>query len=62
MVWRCPGLREGCLIIPCLFGLFFVAVITMTFDRFLIDKAVAKDFVCITNRGGKARGELREVL
>ena len=39
------GLRQGCVIAPDSFNIFFVAVLTVAFDRFSIDKAVLDDFV-----------------
>ena len=39
------GLRQGCVIAPDVFTIFFVAVLTVAFDRFSIDKAVLDDFV-----------------
>ncbi|CAM9118947.1 unnamed protein product [Sphacelaria rigidula] len=56
------GFRQGCVIFPGLFNIFFAAMPTVTFDRLLINKAVAQDFIRIAERGRNTRDELGKLL
>ena len=50
------------MIAPDLFNIFFVAVLTMAFDRFSIDKAVLDDFVRVVARGDLTKEAAKRVL
>ena len=56
------SLRQGCVIAPDLFNIFFVAVLTVAFDRFSIDKAVRDDFVRVVARGDLIKEAAKRVL
>ena len=47
---------------PGLVNIFFVAVLTMAFDRFSIDKAVLDDFVRVVARGDLTKDAAKRVL
>lgn len=49
---------EGCVLFPALFSVFFAVVLTVTFDRFSINRAGAKDLIHIPRRGARTGGEL----
>lgn len=49
------GLRLGCMMTPFLSSSFFAAVMTMTCDRFSIDKAVVHDFIRTAEKGGRTK-------
>ena len=56
------GLHQGCVIAPDLFNIFFVAVLTVAFDRFSIHKAVLDDFVRVVARGDLTKEAAKRVL
>ena len=56
------GPRQGCVIAPDLINIFFVAVLTVAFDRFSIDKAVLDDFVRVVARGDLTKDTAKRVL
>ena len=56
------GLRQGCVIAPDLFDIFFVAVLTVAFDRFSIDKAVLDGFVRVVARDDLTKDAAKRVL
>ncbi|CAM9926178.1 unnamed protein product, partial [Sphacelaria rigidula] len=56
------GLRQGCVVFPALFSIFFAAALTVTFERFSMNEAVAQHLIRSVERGGKARDELSKVL
>ena len=56
------GLHQGCLIAPGLFNVFFVAVLTVAFDRFSIEIVVLDDFVRVVARGDLAKEATKRLL
>ena len=56
------GLHQGCVIAPDLFNIFFVAVLTVAFDRFSIDKAVLGDSVRVVAGGNLTKEAAKRVL
>ena len=62
MVCRRAGPPPGCVIASDLFNIFFVAVLTVAFDRFSIDKAVLDDFVRVVARGDLTKDAAKRVL
>ena len=54
--------RQGCVIAPDLFNIFFVAVLTVAFDRFSIDEAVLDDFMRVVARGDLTKETFKRVL
>ena len=50
------------MIAPDLFSIFFVAVLTVAFDRFSIDKALLDDYVRVVARGDLTKDAAKRVL
>lgn len=46
---------QGCVLSLRLLSIFLGMMLTMTFDRFLINEVVAKSFIGVAERGGKTR-------
>lgn len=55
------GLRQGCVVASDLSNIF-EAALTVAFDRFSINEAVADGFISVAARGGRTRGGLSKVL
>lgn len=56
------GLRQGCVLYSGLFNISFVAVLTVTFGRLSINKAVVQDFLHMAEEGGNTRNKFTKVL